>query len=282
MRIFFLTVGESSIYGLVGYNGAGKTALLKICAGIYKTDGGAVYIGGENVYDNGVLRADMLYIPDDLYFLPGANLLKMKKFYKGYFPNFSDSVFDNMVDAMGLNAKKNIASFSKRIQRQAQIALAMATKPKYVLLDEVFDGIDPQKGSLCKNIFLEYMAKTGCSMILSSHNLGELSDLCDHIALINGRKLALNVSVDDVSTAYKKYRMIFAENAQKSLFDGIENKGITIDGRTASIIVSTNFDSTRLNELRPIHIDSVNLSVEEIFLNEMEDKKYDIAKIFSE
>ncbi|MGN0521160.1 MAG: ABC transporter ATP-binding protein [Eubacterium sp.] len=274
-------VEPSSIYGLVGYNGAGKTTLLKICAGIYKPEGGGVFINGENIYDNGKVRSDLFFVPDDLQFFRGYNLNKMKSFYKGYYPNFDEKVFNNMVGAMGLDPKKSIHSFSKGMQRQGEIILAMATRPKYLLLDECFDGIDPQKRNLCKKIFIEYMAETGCSMIMSSHNLQEVADLCDHVALINGKKLTMDVSVDDISAAYKKYRLIFSESIDKSIFDGIENKGITVDGKLATIIVSSSFDDARLNALNPIHIDSINLSLEEVFLNEMEDKDYDITKIFS-
>jgi ABC-2 type transport system ATP-binding protein len=275
-------VEESSIYGLVGYNGAGKTTLLKACAGIYKTDGGQVLISGKDVYDNGIARTDLFFIPDDLAFVRSATLNKMRNLYKGYYPNFSDKVFDNMVEAMGLDPKNRISAFSKGMQRQAEIVLAMATRPKYMLLDEVFDGIDPQKRNLCKKIFVEYMAETGCSMIMSSHNLQEVSDLCDHVALINGKHLTMNVSVDDVSSAYKKYRLIFKDEIDKSIFSNIENKGVTIDGRLATIIVSSSLDESALLCLEPVHIDSVNLSLEEVFLNEMEDKDYDITKIFSE
>lgn len=275
-------VEESSIYGLVGYNGAGKTTLLKTCAGIYRPEGGCVVIGGENVYDNGQIRSDLFFIPDDLAFVRSATLDKMRDFYKGYYPNFSDKVYNNMVEVMGLNPRNRINAFSKGMQRQAEIILAMATRPKYMLLDEVFDGIDPQKRNLCKKIFVEYMAETGCSMIMSSHNLQEVSDLCDHVALINGTRLTMNVSVDDVSAAYRKYRLIFTEEVTKDIFNGIENKGITLDGKLATIIVSSKIDESRLLALNPIHIDSVTLSLEEVFLNEMEDKDYDITKIFSE
>lgn len=275
-------VEESSIYGLIGYNGAGKTTLLKTCAGIYRADGGSVLINGENVYDNGKLRSDLFYVPDDLFFLKNASLNKMKAFYKGYYPNFSDRVFNNMVEAMGLDVKKNISSFSKGMQRQAEVVLAMSTRPKYMLLDEVFDGIDPQKRNLCKKMFIEYMAETGCSMIMSSHNLQEVSDLCDHVALINGKKLTMDVCVDDISMAYRKYRMIFDAPVTEEMFNGIDNKGITIDGKLATIIVSSDFDDSTLNALAPIHLDSITLSLEEVFLNEMEEKDYDITKIFSE
>lgn len=274
------TVDESSIYGLVGYNGAGKTTLLKTAAGILKADGGEILFDGENIFDNGLVRSNLLYVPDEAYFIKGASLERMGKFYKDYYPNFSTKVFKNMTEAMGLDPKKNLGSFSKGMQRQAEVILALSTMPKYMLLDEVFDGIDPHKRNLCKKIFLEYMAETGCSIIMSSHNLQEISDLCDHVALINGKKLAMNVSVDDASNAYVKYRLIFDRDIDKSIFDGIENKGINIDNKFATIIVPSNFNDNRLASLRPIHMDSVTLSLEEVFLNEMEDKDYDISKIF--
>lgn len=274
------TVDKSSIYGLVGYNGAGKTTLLKTAAGMLKADGGEILFDGENIFDNGLVRSNLLYVPDEAYFIKGASLERMGKFYKDYYPNFSTKVFRNMTEAMGLDPKKNLGSFSKGMQRQAVVILALSTMPKYMLLDEVFDGIDPHKRNLCKKIFLEYMAETGCSIIMSSHNLQEISDLCDHVALINGKKLAMNVSVDDASNAYVKYRLIFDRDIDKSIFDGIENKGINIDNKFATIIVPSDFNDNRLASLRPIHMDSVTLSLEEVFLNEMEDKDYDISKIF--
>ena len=143
-------VEKSSIYGLVGYNGAGKTTLLKTASGIFKPESGEVLFDGENVYNNGEVRSKLIYVPDEVYFLKGASLERMAKFYKGYYPNFNDKVFKNMTEAMGLDSKKNIGSFSKGMQRQAEVILAMSTMPKYMLLDEVFDGIDPQKRNLCR------------------------------------------------------------------------------------------------------------------------------------
>ncbi|MCM1285368.1 MAG: ABC transporter ATP-binding protein [Acetobacter sp.] len=274
-------VEESSIYGLVGYNGAGKTTLLKTCAGIYKSEGGQVLYNGENVYDNGVVRSDMFFIPDDFMFARRASLKKMAKFYKGYYPNWSDRVFMNMTNAMGLDSKKSLTSFSKGMQKQAEIIFAMATRPKVLLLDEVFDGIDPQKRNLCKKLFIEYMAETNCSMILSSHNLQEISNLCDHVALINGTHLSMDVSVDDISSAYKKYRLIFADNIPQNAFTDIPQKNISLSEKMATIIVPTDYDEEKLKALNPVHMDSVGLSLEEVFLNEMEDNSYDITKIFS-
>lgn len=275
-------VDRASIYGLVGYNGAGKTTLLKSCAGIYRVDEGEILVDGENVYDNGRIRSDLFFVPDEMYIPKNYNLDKLRKLYKGYYPNFSDNVFFNMTQALGLDIKKKINSFSKGMQRQAELIAAMSTKPKFLLLDECFDGIDPQKRSFLKKIFIEYMAESGCSIIMSSHNLQEVSDLCDRVALINGTHLAMDVSVDDVSAAYKKFRIICPEDISADTFASVPNKGITIDGRLATVIVSSELDESAFAHLNPIHIESINLSLEEVFLNEMEDKNYDISKIFGE
>lgn len=275
-------IESASIYGLVGYNGSGKTTLLKTCAGIYRADEGAVFIDGENVYDNGKIRSNIFFIPDELYFPKGATLLRMKDFYKGYYENFSEKIFFKTAEVMGLDLNKNLHAFSKGMQKQAEIILAIATRPKYMLLDEVFDGIDPQKRALCKKLFIEYMAETECSILMSSHNLQEVSDLCDHVALINGKNLALNVSVDDVSSAYKKYRLIFDRDITVNDFADIAYKNIDFDGKMVTVIVSSGLDANVFTALAPVHMDSVTLSLEEVFLNEMEDRKYDISSIFSE
>lgn len=141
-------VEPSSIYGLIGYNGAGKTTLLKTAAGIYKADGGQVLIDGEDTYDNDNNRRNMFYIPDDLYFPMNANVYAMAKFYADYHPTFSFKTFEKLLDVYGLDGKKKIRGFSKGMQRQVEIILALASRPKYLLLDETFDGLDPQKKRL--------------------------------------------------------------------------------------------------------------------------------------
>lgn len=275
-------IDDSSIYGLVGYNGAGKTTLLKICAGIYQADEGLVEIDGENVFDNPIARAKVFFLPDEISFGINNNLERLKNFYKGYYPDFSEKVFYKLTGIMGLDTRKNLSSFSKGMQKQAQIIIAMSTMPKYLILDEVFDGIDPQKKDICKKLFVEYMAETGCSIIMSSHNLQDVAGICDHVAMINGSRLTLNVSVDDISSAFEKYRMIFKETVSESDFDSINYKKLEIEGNLVTLIVSSDFDISSLEYLNPIHTDSVMLSLEEVLLNEMEDKKYDIKSIFAQ
>ncbi|MBE6828065.1 MAG: ABC transporter ATP-binding protein [Ruminococcaceae bacterium] len=276
------TVEPSSIYGLIGYNGAGKTTLLKTAAGIYEPEGGDVLMGGQYVFDNDDIRKDLFFIPDDLYFPMTSSLKSMADFYEDYYPNFSRKTFDNLVEVYGLNKKDKIRGFSKGMQRQSEIILGLACKPKYLLLDETFDGLDPQKKETTKKLFMEYIIENDASLIISSHNLSELSNLCDHVGLINGKHMTMNCSVDDISQNYMKLRLIFDRDVKKSEFDFINYKSLDIDGKIAMIVFEGNFREERdkLNSLLPIAIDEYKLTMEEVFLNEMEDKSYDITKIF--
>lgn len=275
-------VEPSSIYGLIGYNGAGKTTLLKTAAGIYKADCGKVLIDGQDVFNNDDLRKQLFYIPDDLYFPLNATITSMAKFYARYHPDFSFKTLNNLLEVYGLNGKKRIRGFSKGMQRQAEIILALSSRPKYLLLDETFDGLDPQKKEVTKRIFMEYMAETEASLVISSHNLSELSDLCDNVGLINGKKLTMDCSVYDISQNYSKIRLIFDREVTEADFKGIEYKSLDIDGRIAMIIFDkdTAEQKQKLNALLPMAMDEYRLTMEEVFLNEMEEKKYDITKIF--
>lgn len=276
------SVDLSSIYGLIGYNGAGKTTLLKTAAGIYKADGGSVTMDYQPTFDNPDIRKNMFYIPDDLYFPMNATIKSMAKFYASYYPNFNFKTLNNLLEVFGLDPKKKIRGFSKGMQRQAEIILALASRPRFMLLDETFDGLDPQKKEMTKKLFLEYMAEGYCSLIISSHNLSELANLCDHVGLINGKHLTLDCSVDEISDNYRKYRLIFDRDITEKEFNDIKYKSLDIDGKIVHIV----FDKSMLGQrdklaaMNPIAIDEYRLTMEEVFLNEMEDKKYDITKIF--
>ena len=275
-------VEPSSIYGLIGYNGAGQTTLLKTAAGIYRAEKGNVTMDGQNTFNNPNIRKDMFYIPDDLFFPTSATIKSMAKFYSAYYPNFSMKTLDNLVEVFGLDPKKRIRGFSKGMQRQAEIILALASRPRFMLLDETFDGLDPQKKDTTKKLFVEYMAESECSLIISSHNLSELSELCDHVGLINGKHLTMDCSVYDISKNYVKLRLIFNHDVKEEEFKDIKYKSLNCDGKIAMVVLNENIDEERqkLNALLPMDIEEYNLTMEEVFLTEMEDKKYDITKIF--
>lgn len=279
------TVENSSIYGLIGYNGAGKTTLLKTASGMYRPDSGKVLLNGENVYDNNEIRTGLFYIPDEMYFISNSTVEGMAKFYKGMYESFDQKLFDKILGVFGLDKKARLRSFSKGMKRQAEIAFALAARPQFMLLDEVFDGLDPQKKEICKTLFLEYMAESECSVIISSHSLSELANLCDHVGLINGKKMSLDCDVDDIPHNNKKYRLLLSQPVKKEVFESLPIKSLEIQGNAVffTVIGQANLEKVRKTvALLPIaSMDEFPMTLEEVFLSEMEDKSYDLQQIFS-
>ncbi len=275
-------VDKTSVYGLVGYNGAGKTTLLKTISGVYKADEGEVLIDGVNVFDSTVERQRLFYVPDQIYFEPNSTILSMAKFYCGYYPDFSFDTLDKLCDVFGLDKNAKLNSFSKGMQRQAEMILGMSTNPLILLLDESFDGLDPAKRNLMNKMLVEYVAEKGCSVIVSSHNLHELVDICDHIALINGKKIVLDCCVNDISESRCKFRLVFNDEKTKEDFSDFDCTSINIDGRIITVSIKGDADEAeeQLKLMNPVLIERFPLSLEEIFLEEMEGSDYDFKEIF--
>lgn len=277
-----MTVDKGSVYGLVGYNGAGKTTLLKTVAGIYRADGGSVTVDGVDVFDSADVKRRMFYVPDDLYFNYNSSIEKMAKFYAGYYPKFSFETLEKLCGVFKLDKTARINSFSKGMQRQAAMILGMSTLPEILLLDESFDGLDPAKRSLMNNMLIEYAADRECSIIVSSHNLHELTDICDHIALINGKRIVLDCSVDDISASRCKFRVVFADEKSREDFADFDIKRFDKDGKivTLSLGGDPEENEKKLNAMSPLLVEKYPLTLEEIFLEEMEDTDYDFKEIF--
>lgn len=278
------SVKEGTVYGLIGYNGAGKTTLLKTAAGVYRANAGDILFDGESIYDNAKRKAHLFYVPDDLYFQPYASMEKMAAFYNGYYPDFSYATFKELTGVFGLDPAKPINGFSKGMQRQAELVLGMATNPGYLLLDESFDGLDPQKRVMIKNLVVEYTKERGAHVIISSHNLHDLGDMCDRFGLINGKKLVIDHDMKDIGEDYAKIRLAFAEGDDRSdeAFAELDLNGISRDGRLITLIVKGNSREAeeKLRAMRPVYIEKFPLSIEEIFMEEVEGVDYDFSQIF--
>lgn len=279
------TVGDGSLYGLIGYNGAGKTTLLKTITGVYKAEAGRVLLDGEDAFDNELMKQHMFYVPDDIYFQPYANMEKMAKFYNGYYPEFSFDTFHKLAEVFGLDTKARLNGFSKGMQRQAEIVLGFSTQPSFMLFDETFDGLDPAKRALIKNMITEYMQEKNASIIVSSHDLHELEGLCDHFGLINGKKLVLDSSISELSENRAKFRLVFPEDVSEEQIKalGIDVKSFKKDGKMVIITVKGEEKEAaeKLNALSPAMVESLPLTLEEVFLDEMEGTDYDFTQIFT-
>lgn len=276
-------VESGSIYGLVGHNGSGKTTLLQSIAGIYRPERGEISIDSHKVYENELIKQSLFFASDNFYFPPQANIRSAAKFYRGFYPHWDDTIFEKLLAAFELNAKKRINSFSKGMQRQTALILALSACPATLLLDESFDGIDPAKRYLVKQILLEYLTERQPSIVISSHNLGELGDLCDQMGFLDQGKLTLSNSIEAIQGDVRKYRIVFGEAMTEDILTNIPHKAFQQSGRIVSFIAQGDEEEIRANleQFTPLLVETFGLSLEEIFLYEMEDESYDISSIFA-
>ena len=272
-------VEESSIYGLVGYNGAGKTTLLKTAAGILKPESGEVLFDSQNVYDNGKVRSSLLYVPDEVYFVKGASLQKMGKIYKGYFPNFNSKVFKNMTEAMGLDPKKNIGSFSKGMQRQAEVVLAMSTMPKYLILDEPIDGLDPVARKLVWKYIIDDVAQRNLTVLISSHNLKELEGIVDHVGILYKGKIMKEFDLEYIQTHIHKIQVSFGD--KEVHLDDLNIAYQEERGSVKILIIEDSLSNIRkvIGDQSPLIFDILPLSLEELFIYEVGGEDDDVQKL---
>ena len=278
-----LTVEKGSIYGLVGYNGAGKTTLLKTICGIYIPDEGEVKIGGADTFKDAKARQKLFFVPDDIYFEAYSTMNKMANFYAGYYPGFDFEMLDKLCSVFSLDKNAKLNSFSKGMQRQAEMILGMSTNPEYLLLDESFDGLDPAKRNVMNSMIIDYTAQKEACVIISSHNLHEVTDICDHVALMDGKSIALDCNVDEISNNRCKFRLVFEEEKTQDDFEEFEIKKFKADGKMIILSLKGDEDENeaKLRAMNPLLIEKFPLTLEEIFLEEMEGSDYDFTEIFS-
>jgi ABC-2 type transport system ATP-binding protein len=279
-----LKIEKSSVYGLVGYNGAGKTTLLKIMMGIYRPDSGKVLVDGEIVYDNALIRQTMVMVPDEIYFLSQASIAEMSAYYKGFYPRWSNAVQQKLVKVFHLDEKERIARFSKGMQRQAAIVLALSTRPSYLLLDEPFDGLDPVMRDTVRRLILEMIAGTETTVVISSHNLRELEDLCDHIGIIDHRRIVYDNSIEALRAQRVRYRVALPHAASAEDFAALSLKDLVCIGQAATFVAreSEAEADEKLRSLNPVLVEKFPLTLEELFLDEMEAKEDDFTGLFDE
>ncbi|MCK5812067.1 MAG: ABC transporter ATP-binding protein [Clostridiales bacterium] len=278
-----LKIEESSIYGLVGYNGAGKTTLLKTAIGMFKANNGKVLVDGENVYDNEEIRKSMFFVPDEIYFLPQANILDMSKFYKGFYPKWNDNIRKKLTEVFRLDEKEHIAKFSKGMQRQTAIILALSSKPKYLLLDELFDGLDPVIRRVVRELLIEVISETKTTVMVSTHNLRELENLCDHIGIINNKNIIYDNSIDEIGNNKFRCKVILENKSKLEDYSSINLRKLKISGKIATFIASESEEilDKKLALINPVLVEKIPLSLEEVLLEEMEVEDYDFKGLFN-
>ena len=274
-------IPRGSVFGLIGPNGAGKSTLLRVITGVYRTNEGSTTIDGELVYENPATKNRLMYVPDELYFLPGANMNRMAKMYASIYSNFDQSRFVELVNIFKLDPTENINKFSKGMKRQAAIVLALCTKADYLFFDETFDGLDPVKRNLVRNLIAEDAIDNGTTVIITSHSLRELEDTCDQLALLHDGGIVFESDVQNLKTSLFKVQIAFLEPYDERKFDGLEMLSYTKHGSVANFIVRGDRGETHdtLSELEPVLLEILPLSLEEVFIHEMENVGYSFDDI---
>ncbi len=265
-------IEKGSIYGLVGANGAGKSTLLRLIMGIFKQDNGTILVDGEESFDNPIIKQKMAFVPDDLFFYLGYTLTEMAIFYKSIYEKFDMDKFNELCKLFRLDTKRKVSTFSKGMKRQGALILAISSKASYLFFDETFDGLDPVIRNLVKKIVCESVAENETTVILTSHNLRELEDICDHLGLLYKGGILFESDVNSLKTKMFKVQISLTKDFEKDDFDDLEIMSFKKKGSVATLIIKGDRDKTKkyLEGKKPVILDFIPLSLEEVFIYEME------------
>ena len=270
-----LTVPKGAVYGLVGPNGAGKSTAIRHLTGIYRPDEGEITLDGAPIYENPEAKMRIGYIPDDIFYFPSATLEEMRKFYKGVYPQFDDELFDRLYDIFNLPKKSPIRRFSKGMQKQAAFHLTLCTRPDMMILDEPVDGLDPVMRRQVWSLMLSDVAQRGTTVLVSSHNLRELEDVCDHVGIMDSGRILLERSLADMQGNTTKLQMVGVTP------EGLDILHETSSGRLRTMIVRGSMEEVKamVEKTNPVYYDLLPLSLEEIFIYELGGVNYEVKNI---
>jgi ABC-2 type transport system ATP-binding protein len=272
-------VPRGAIYGLVGPNGAGKTTVIRHIAGIYRQDSGRVLVDGSPVYENPAVKSRIFYIPDEIYYFLQASIKDMMKFYRGIFPRFDQQRFEKLREVFELDENRPMRRLSRGMQKQAAFWLAISCRPDVLILDEPVDGLDPVMRRQVWSLVMADVAEHGTTVLVSSHNLRELEDVCDHVGIMNKGKLLLERSLSALQDNLVKVQLAMPDGA--ALPADLEILHKSSSGRLQTIIVRGNAEevTNRLAAAAPLFMDVLPLSLEEIFIYELGGADYAIKDI---
>lgn len=274
-----LQIPKGSIYGLIGSNGAGKSTLLRLLAGVYQPNGGDVTLGGASPWENTGVKSRLFFFPDVLCFGPTATLLSLRQFYAPLYPNWDQAFFQQLYGEFRLDLKKRLCTMSKGMQRQAMLCCALATRPQYLLLDEVFDGLDPLVRKKLRGLLAAEVADRQMTVVISTHNLRELEDFCDHLALLHEGRLCLQAELDRLRETTHRVQAVFPEGIPADLEEHLEIISQQDTGLMATLTLRGQLPEifAELKHQGATALEAISLSLEELFISEMEAAGYDLS-----
>ena len=277
-----MQVGKGSIYGLVGPNGAGKSTILRHIVGAYRPDSGTVLVDGQPVYENPSVKRRIFSIPDELYFFGSATTRDMMKFYRGMYPGFDTARYEALKDAFpSVNERHPIRRLSKGMQKQSAFWLGLCCMPDLLVLDEPVDGLDPVMRRQVWSLLMGDVAQRGTTVLVSSHNLRELEDVCDHVGILSHGKVLLQRSLTDLQDNIVKVQVVFTQPEAPALPEDLQVLHATQTGRIHTLIIRGKADevTNRLAALQPAVLDALPLTLEEIFIYELGGEDYEVRDI---
>jgi ABC-2 type transport system ATP-binding protein len=276
------TIGNGSVFGLVGSNGAGKSTFLRTAAGVYKPDEGSLLVDGFSPYSHIPTRERLFFISDFPYFPPQASLSDMFSFYQRLYPGWDRSLCKKLCGLFPLDSRQKIIAMSKGMQRQAALICALSTRPSLLLLDEIFDGLDPVIRQLLRQLLADGVAASGMGVVIASHNLRELEDVCDHVGLFHKGGVVLDQDLDELKLNICRVQAVFP-SLPEDAFLGLDIIKKDTLGSLITMVIRGDRQKTeeKLRALQPIFLETLPLTLEEVFISEMEAAGYDIDNILS-
>jgi len=274
-------VQNGSVYGLVGPNGAGKTTLMNTLCGIYKAACGEITVDGIPVYENNDIKKRIVYISDDVFYFHNSTTVSLKNFYKGIYPDFDEAKFEEYAKYFpSINQKMNVRRLSKGMKKQVAFWIAICCKPDILVLDEPVDGLDPMMRHQIWGLIINEVSEREMTVLISSHNLRELEDVCDTVGIMNKGKIFLEASLDELKCQLSKIQVSFADEVNTEDF-GIKILKEKKVGRVYELIVSGDKSEieSKLNEFNPLFVEALPLTLEEIFIYELGEVDNEIKQI---
>jgi len=276
-----LHVRKGTVYGLIGPNGAGKTTIINHLNGAMKPESGRVTVAGEEVYENEKIKQKILNISDDWFYFSTYTIKEMAKFYKEIYPDFNVVRYEKLKEVIKLDEKRQIRKLSKGQKKQVAFWLSLSAMPEVLILDEPLDGLDPVMRKQVLSLVIADVADRELTVLVSSHNLRELEDICDWVGIIHEGKLIVEKPLDDIKGGVCKYQVSFAEDKKEFLAKLQNVLNITKTGSVYNLILKGNPDENEkiLREEKPLLLERISLTLEEVFIYELGGLGYDFKNI---
>ncbi|MBE5957452.1 MAG: ABC transporter ATP-binding protein [Lachnospiraceae bacterium] len=269
-------INPGTIMGLTGSNGSGKSTLLRTLSGVYAPDGGEILIDEINAFDDAKIKEQCFFISDFPFFFNDSTLDKMASLYRGMYAGWDEEHYKELCSLFHLDSNKKIILMSKGMQRQASLILAFSTRPKYLFLDEIFDGLDPVIRKTLKTLLISEVSDNNLTCIIASHNLREIDDICNNIILLHQGNVVDSDDTDNIKNRIHKIQIAFNETPGEDIFEGLDVQILNHLGNYFSLMIKGDEDVIldKLNSLNPAFIEVLPATLEEAFISEMEDVGY--------